>query len=186
MDTTLAIWTYTWEKLPELDNNGVKYVYTVAEIPVPGYTASVEGGTITNQLDALDPGDPTQLTVTYVYNNGQANASETVNFGNTANGVADPTWEGHAFKGWYTDNGSFANAYDFTTPVTENITLYAKWVSTHDGVEDLDDHHFITFVMSTPAPPTPTALPSTPARPRFRWNAAATMSLTRRQTAGTS
>ena len=47
---------------------------------------------------------------TYVYNNGQANASETVNFGNTANGVADPTWEGHAFKGWYTDNGSFANA----------------------------------------------------------------------------
>ena len=38
------------EKLPELDNNGVKYVYTVAEIPVPGYTASVEGGTITNQL----------------------------------------------------------------------------------------------------------------------------------------
>ena len=146
LDTTLAIWTYTWEKLPELDNNGVKYVYTVAEIPVPGYTASVEGGTITNQLDALDPGDPTQLTVTYVYNNGQANASETVNFGNTANGVADPTWEGHAFKGWYTDNGSFANAYDFTTPVTENITLYAKWVSTHDGVEDLDDHHFITFV----------------------------------------
>lgn len=146
LDTTLAIWTYTWEKLPELDNNGVKYVYTVAEIPVPGYTASVEGGMITNQLDALDPGDPTQLTVTYVYNNGQANASETVNFGNTANGVADPTWEGHAFKGWYTDNGSFANAYDFTTPVTENITLYAKWVSTHDGVEDLDDHHFITFV----------------------------------------
>ena len=146
LDTTLAIWTYTWEKLPELDNNGVKYVYTVAEIPVPGYTASVGGGTITNQLDALDPGDPTQLTVTYVYNNGQANASETVNFGNTANGVAGPTWEGHAFKGWYTDNGSFANAYDFTTPVTENITLYAKWVSTHDGVEDLDDHHFITFV----------------------------------------
>ena len=138
-------WTYIWNDLPELDSTGTPYQYTVQEMPVPGYTAKVEGGFITNSLDALDPNDPTKLTVTYVYNNGQANTSETVNYGGTATAPA-PTWDGHAFKGWYTDNGTFQNAYNFKTPVTQNITLYAKWVSVHDGQEDTDDHHFITFV----------------------------------------
>ena len=35
--------------------------------------------------------------------------------------------EKHAFRGWYTDP-EFNNPYDFNTPVTSDITLYAKWV----------------------------------------------------------
>lgn len=38
----------------------------------------------------------------------------------------DPTKEDYVFAGWYTDE-ELTNAYDFSTPVTQDITLYAKW-----------------------------------------------------------
>ena len=137
-------WTYTWTGLPAAAD-GQPYAYTVSEIPVPGYTAAVTGTQITNSLDALTSGE--KLTVTFVYNNGQADTQQQVAFGASASPVdPEPAWEGHAFKGWYTDDGTFANAYDFDTPVTQDITLYAKWVSVHDEQEDQDDHHFLTFV----------------------------------------
>ncbi len=37
-----------------------------------------------------------------------------------------PTRESCIFGGWYTDE-NFETPYDFSTPVTGNITLYAKW-----------------------------------------------------------
>lgn len=147
-EVTKDNWTHTWADLPVYPTgSNDAYDYTVSEIPVPGYTATVNGNTITNTLDALsNPDDPdNQLTVTFVYNNGDPNTTQTVPFGGTAKSIT-PTWDGHAFKGWYTDNGTFVNPYDFTDPVTDNITLYAKWVSIHDGKEDPDDHHFVTFV----------------------------------------
>jgi len=39
---------------------------------------------------------------------------------------ADPTREGYTFGGWYTDEAC-TQAYDFGTPVTADLTLYAKW-----------------------------------------------------------
>lgn len=39
---------------------------------------------------------------------------------------ADPTREGYSFGGWYTDEAC-TQAYDFSTPVTADLTLYAKW-----------------------------------------------------------
>ena len=39
---------------------------------------------------------------------------------------ADPTRTGHLFQGWYTDP-ECTQPYDFTTPVTKSMTLYAKW-----------------------------------------------------------
>lgn len=39
---------------------------------------------------------------------------------------ADPTHEGWKFEGWFTDT-EFKNAYDFETPVTGDLVLYAKW-----------------------------------------------------------
>ncbi len=39
---------------------------------------------------------------------------------------ADPTREGYTFGGWYTDEAC-TEAYDFSTPVTADMTLYAKW-----------------------------------------------------------
>lgn len=39
---------------------------------------------------------------------------------------ADPMRDGCTFGGWYTDEAC-TQAYDFSTPVTADLTLYAKW-----------------------------------------------------------
>ena len=39
----------------------------------------------------------------------------------------DPQDEGYNFQGWYDNQQCTGNAYDFATPITDNITLYAKW-----------------------------------------------------------
>lgn len=54
-----------------------------------------------------------------------------VDFQTTADGKlvkpADPTCDGYTFGGWYTDEAC-TQAYDFSTPVTADLTLYAKWI----------------------------------------------------------
>lgn len=44
-----------------------------------------------------------------------------------------PTRTGYVFDGWYTDDATFENLFDFeNTFATENINLYAKWVDERD------------------------------------------------------
>ena len=51
-----------------------------------------------------------------------------VEYGFTAAKPDDPTLKGHTFAFWYLgEDEQNATAYDFGTPVTENITLTAKW-----------------------------------------------------------
>ena len=66
---------------------------------------------------------PTTYTVTFDSKGGSAVAAQTIEEGQKATKTADPTKDGYTFKGW-TLNGS---AYDFSTPVTDNITLVATW-----------------------------------------------------------
>ena len=47
--------------------------------------------------------------------------------GETVNAPSDPTKKGYKFSGWYTEE-SFENAWNFSTSVTDNVTLYAKWI----------------------------------------------------------
>ena len=47
-------------------------------------------------------------------------------YGYSINAPANPEKMGHTFAGWYTDD-SYVTPYDFDTPVTGDITLYAKW-----------------------------------------------------------
>lgn len=53
-----------------------------------------------------------------------------VDFQTTADGKlvkpADPTRDGYTFGGWFTDEAC-TQAYDFSTPVTADLTLFAKW-----------------------------------------------------------
>ena len=66
---------------------------------------------------------------TVAFNSNGGSACDT-KFVATADGKlvkpADPTRDGYAFGGWYTDE-TCAQAYDFSTPVTADLTLYAKW-----------------------------------------------------------
>jgi hypothetical protein len=80
-------------------------------------------------------GDPSgtggEATVTFETNGGGAVAPVTVGIGGTIAKPTDPasTAGGAAnrFRGWYTDNETFKNEYDFTSRVLRDITLYADW-----------------------------------------------------------
>ena len=76
---------------------------------------------------------PDIFTVTFDANgHGTAPAAQTVEDGKTATKPADPTASGWTFKGWYKDKDC-KNAFDFSTPITGNITLYAKWTQNSGG-----------------------------------------------------
>lgn len=69
-------------------------------------------------------------TVTFDVNgHGTAPDPQTVDIGTKAVRPTDPAQTGWRFDGWYTDKDCTA-AYDFVSVVTDNITLYAKWVKT--------------------------------------------------------
>ena len=52
--------------------------------------------------------------------------SQTIESGKTVTKPTDPTAEGFVFTNWYTE-AACENVYDFSTPVTADITLYAGW-----------------------------------------------------------
>ena len=65
-------------------------------------------------------------TVSFNSNGGSEVPPQSVESGSTASWPQDPVREGFSFKGWYSDE-ALTIAYAFTEPVTEDITLYAKW-----------------------------------------------------------
>ena len=72
----------------------------------------------------------TDSTHTVTFDTGEANtkpADQRVPYpyGRVKRPSPDPTRNGYQFDGWFTGN----TAYDFSTPVTENITLTAHWTS---------------------------------------------------------
>ena len=70
-------------------------------------------------------------TVTFDANGGSAVASQTVREGGTASSPTAPTKSGFIFAGWYTstDGGTTLSgtAFSFSTAITADTTLYAKW-----------------------------------------------------------
>ena len=63
------------------------------------------------------------LIVTFSSTDGSYVPQATVSYGEKVERPADPTRPDHTFSGWFL-NGV---AYDFDTPVTDNITLEARW-----------------------------------------------------------
>jgi len=70
-----------------------------------------------------------KYAVTFVYND-EAASDLTVDrlHGAVASAPASPFRTNYIFDGWYADNGSFLNEWVFSTPLTGDITLYAKWL----------------------------------------------------------
>ena len=69
------------------------------------------------------------FTVTFNSNGGSAVDAQEIADGSLATEPTPPTLDGSTFEGWYTDDGAFLNAFVFTTPITADITLYAKFTA---------------------------------------------------------
>jgi uncharacterized repeat protein (TIGR02543 family) len=69
-------------------------------------------------------------TVTFDSAGGSAAESQKVGDGDMATEPNPaPTWDGYTFLGWFTEDGE---AYNFSTPVTSDVVLYAKWQKSGD------------------------------------------------------
>ena len=66
-------------------------------------------------------------TVTFNTGEGSAVDAQVVADGAKATKPADPTRDGFVFAGWYAD-ADLKSPYDFSMSVSEDLTLYAKWV----------------------------------------------------------
>lgn len=62
LDGTGDRWSYRFSNLPQFDANGADYVYTVRESDVAGYTGTVDGFTIVNDLIPQNPNEYTNFT----------------------------------------------------------------------------------------------------------------------------
>ena len=84
--------------------------------------SSIMGGTFYGSVD--DPGNKISgITVTYCLNNDKNYATQVLQQGDQIT-LPDPTKPGHIFDGWYTSDGAQC---DYTTAVTENVTVTARW-----------------------------------------------------------
>lgn len=80
---------------------------------------TVSGGTFKNGVSGA-------WTVTFDTDGGTPEPESQIRANLPATKPDDPTRSGYVFAGWYTDEACTA-AYDFTQPVTDSVTLYAKW-----------------------------------------------------------
>lgn len=93
-----------------------------------------------------------KYTVTFDFNTGKTSTPKTeeVEYGNPVSEPTKPTHTGYTFGGWYTDQACAGKEFTFdadgksTTPITDHITLYAKWTKNRytvtfdvDGQTDL-------------------------------------------------
>lgn len=74
--------------------------------------------------------------VTFVTNGGTPILSQSVGHNLMATEPSPPSKAGYKFFGWYTDI-ELTQAYDFQSPVTSNLTLYAKWQSENATLSSL-------------------------------------------------
>lgn len=64
--------------------------------------------------------------VSFITELGDAPTSQNVKYNGTASDPGKPTAEGYTFDDWYTD-ATYSTKFDFSTPITGDTTVYAKW-----------------------------------------------------------
>lgn len=121
-------------------------IITVTATPAEGYTLESltidgksfnSGGThivrASTSIAATFKKNATFYTVTFDANgHGTAPAAQQVNRGEKASEPTAPTAAGYTFGGWYTEEAC-TNAYNFSSAVTQDITLYAQWLKDYSA-----------------------------------------------------
>lgn len=75
-----------------------------------------------------------QYTVKFDSQGGSTVSVQIIISGGNVEEPTPPMYDGYEFAGWYTD-AACQTKYDFTSPVTGDITLYAKWNKNSGGGE---------------------------------------------------
>ncbi|HPG92856.1 MAG TPA: InlB B-repeat-containing protein, partial [Clostridia bacterium] len=73
--------------------------------------------------------DPNKCTVKFDVNGGSKVDQQIIDKGATAEEPQEPTRDGYRFDGWFSDE-ECEQAFDFSTALSEDTTLYAKWTDT--------------------------------------------------------
>jgi uncharacterized repeat protein (TIGR02543 family) len=97
-----------------------------------------DNDTVTENITLKAKWTVIQYTVNFISNGGSAVESQMVNHGSTASRPDNPTKAGYGLVDWYSNEG-LTTVYNFSTPVTGNITLYAKWGTLVTSAEDISD-----------------------------------------------
>ena len=69
-----------------------------------------------------------KYTFSFTVNGGSPVAAQEVESGKKATKPTDPERQGHSFGGWYND-AKFITPYNFDTPITDDVVVYAKWIA---------------------------------------------------------
>ena len=125
--------------LEDLDGEEGKPTVFYSTAIKTGTAATVENATVSLEELSRSPGgsfatlifkyteDPAAAhTVTFESNGGSAVDPQEVEDGGKAEKPADPTRDGYWFTAWCTDE-DLQTEYDFSQPVTSDLTLYAMW-----------------------------------------------------------
>ena len=98
-----------------------------------------------NVLELVAKWDINQYTVQFVSDHGSF-ADQTIKHGGTitTDNLTIPEVEGYTFDGWYAD-AAYTTEFDFSTPITSNTTVYAKWTA---------NDYYVSFVTEHGDPPT--------------------------------
>lgn len=81
-----------------------------------------------NVLNLVAKWDINKYTVQFVSDHGSF-ADQTIEHGKLieTDKLTIPEVEGYTFGGWYTTNDTHSTKFDFSTPITSDTKLYAKW-----------------------------------------------------------
>ena len=125
-------------------NSNLKVFYNEGEVTS---TVAVRrfawGAYVTVDLGKAIGENPTSYTVTFETNGGTEISPKTVVDGLKIKEPSTPTKDKYVFRGWYEDD-EFNTKFDFNTPITSNITLYAKWeaANTIDEIRLTGDYEY--------------------------------------------
>ena len=107
-----------------------------------GEAARIDGGpsSATPGYFTLKPSSGS-VTLTFDSAGGSSVASQTLESGSTAIRPKSPSKTDYAFDDWYTDSAC-TTPFDFASPVTNNMTLYAKWVKRNDLYAKINNTYY--------------------------------------------
>lgn len=94
-----------------------------------------------NVLNLVAKWDINKYTVQFVSDHGSF-ADQTIEHGKPidTDKLTIPEVEGYTFDGWYTTNDTHSTKFDFSTPITSNTTVYAKWTAKDYEVSFITEH----------------------------------------------